>query len=288
MKSKGRESVPATRQFQYTPMGGQNEYPMPYTYDLMGNMTAFSDGYFQSWYPAYNAAGRLVSLTAGSYELPTPYNVLSGIHYNAAGQATSDSLGTGETETFAYDKRLRLLSDSAVLSATSIYSFNLTFAPNGNVTAATDSVNGNWNYQYDQFNRLTCSNLTSNGTCASPTNGTQTYSYAYDRFGNRWQQNGPYTFIAGFTGNNTANNNRMDGYSYDAAGNLLYDGTHYYFYDAENHLIQVDGTLGYCTAGTGTAATACYATTPKAAACIAPASPPTPATPPGSATMSST
>jgi len=43
-----------------------------------------------------------------------------------------------------------------------------------------------------------------------------------------------------------------------AAGNLLYDGSHYYFYDAENHLIQVDGTLGYCTAGTGTAATACY------------------------------
>ena len=42
------------------------------------------------------------------------------------------------------------------------------------------------------------------------------------------------------------------------AGNLLYDGSHYYFYDAENHLIQVDGTLGYCTAGTGTAATACY------------------------------
>ena len=42
------------------------------------------------------------------------------------------------------------------------------------------------------------------------------------------------------------------------AGNLLYDGSHYYFYDAENQLIQVDGTLGYCTAGTGTAATACY------------------------------
>ncbi|HWZ78986.1 MAG TPA: RHS repeat-associated core domain-containing protein [Candidatus Sulfotelmatobacter sp.] len=82
--------------------------------------------------------------------------------------------------------------------------------------------------------------------------------YVYDRFGNRWQQNGPYTFTASFTGNNTANNNRMDGYSYDAAGNLLYDTSHYYFYDAENQLIQVDGTLGYCTAGTGTAATACY------------------------------
>ncbi len=50
----------------------------------------------------------------------------------------------------------------------------------------------------------------------------------------------------------------MDGHSYDAAGNLLYDGTHYYFYDAENHLIQVDGALGFCSTGTGTAATACY------------------------------
>ncbi len=73
-----------------------------------------------------------------------------------------------------------------------------------------------------------------------------------------WQQNGPYTFTASFTGNNTTNNNRMDGHSYDTAGNLLYDGTHYYFYDAENHLIQVDGALGFCSTGTGTAATACY------------------------------
>ncbi len=64
-----------------------------------------------------------------------------------------------------------------------------------------------------------------------------------NRFGNRWQQNGPQTFLATFTGNNQSNpqnNNRMDGYSYDAAGNLLNDGTHSYTYDAENHLIQVD------------------------------------------------
>jgi len=34
--------------------------------------------------------------------------------------------------------------------------------------------------------------------------------------------------------------NRIDGYSYDAAGNLMNDGTHTYLYDAENRLIQVD------------------------------------------------
>ena len=64
-----------------------------------------------------------------------------------------------------------------------------------------------------------------------------------DRFGNRWQQNGPNSMQLTFTGNSPTspqNNNRMDGYSYDAAGNLLNDGTHAYTYDAENRLVSVD------------------------------------------------
>jgi YD repeat-containing protein len=43
-------------------------------------------------------------------------------------------------------------------------------------------------------------------------------------------------------------NNRIDGYSYDAAGNVLNDGSHSYTYDAENRIISVDGgatTYGY-------------------------------------------
>jgi len=63
------------------------------------------------------------------------------------------------------------------------------------------------------------------------------YSYAYDRFGNRWQQNGPHTMLLTFSGAN----NRMDGYSYDADGNVLNDGVHSYAYDAENRIISVDG-----------------------------------------------
>jgi hypothetical protein len=37
----------------------------------------------------------------------------------------------------------------------------------------------------------------------------------FSHFGNRWQQNGPHTFLATFAGNNPGNpqnNNRMDGY----------------------------------------------------------------------------
>jgi RHS repeat-associated protein len=213
-------------------------------YDLLGNMTTETAGYGSAYY-AYNTAGRLTSATS-SYSGPQdPANVISGMHYTAFGGLTSATLGDNEAETYSYVPKLtRLQSYTAKLSATTLYNFNIgTFAPNGDIVAANDSVNGNWTYAYDAFNRLTCANL-NNGTCASPTNGHGTYNYVYDRFGNRWQQNGgTNSFLATFTGNNPGNpqnNNRMDGYSYDAAGNVLNDGTHGYTFDAENRIISVD------------------------------------------------
>jgi RHS repeat-associated protein len=235
-----------TQQIQQTPLLCDYYYVIPYSYDLAGDMTSAGDGYFSTYTYGYNSAGRLTSLTGA----------LSAQKYTAFGAVASDTLGDTETESYTYDKRLRLQSATSSYNGTPTYSYSLTFAPNGDVIAANDSVNGNWNYAYDAFNRLTCSNLVSNGTCAAPTNGTPTYSYTYDRFGNRWNQTGAQTFNATFTGNNPGNpqnNNRLDGYSYDSAGNLLSDKTHNYFYDAENRLIQVDGTLGTCSS-----ATACY------------------------------
>src|SRR5690242_18335174 len=52
---------------------------------------------------------------------------------------------------------------------------------------------------------------------------------------------------------NTQNQLSGSPYQYDAAGNMTNDGNHTYFYDAENRLAQVDGTLGTCST-----ATACY------------------------------
>lgn len=140
-------------------------------------------------------------------------------------------------------------SNAFSFALTSPYTFSVSYAPNGDVLSANDNVNGNWVYAYDGFNRLTCSNLSSNGSCSSPTSGSVTYTYAYDRYGNRWQQNGPSTMLLTF--NNSQN--RMDSYSYDAAGNLLNDGFHTYTYDAENRIIEVDSgqTAAYNYDGDG-------------------------------------
>jgi RHS repeat-associated protein len=66
-------------------------------------------------------------------------------------------------------------------------------------------------------------------------------SWVYDRWGNRTQQNvtagiGPSPQY----GINTATN-QIVGFSYDAAGNMTYDGTHSYTYDAEGNIVTVDG-----------------------------------------------
>jgi RHS repeat-associated protein len=123
-----------------------------------------------------------------------------------------------------------------------IYNLALGYTPNSNIASANDTVNGNWTYTYDDFNRL----LTS-------TNSVGTLTEVYDRYGNRWQQNA--TGSGGWPQPQYSFNgsNQIVGDSYDAAGNLTYDGTHHYFYDGENRLIQVDGTQGTCSS-----ATACY------------------------------
>jgi len=160
-----------------------------------------------------------------------------------------------------------------------LYNWSISsYAPDGNVLAMTDLVMGGWTYTYDDMNRLT------SGTAASGVDEGLTLGWNYDRYGNRGPRR--QVFVAGVinrwdqsvtgTGNATAvspqlsftgNNNRIDGWSYDAAGNLLYDQIHHYTYDAENRVATVDGQQAYiydaegrriAKLGSGGAVTASY------------------------------
>jgi RHS repeat-associated protein len=83
---------------------------------------------------------------------------------------------------------------------------------------------------------------------SNPSTATAAYNYAYDPVGNRWTQTIPST-CSGCTGPQPSYNfdgkNRItsaSGIIYDAAGNVINDGTHTYTYDAENRMITVDGS----------------------------------------------
>src|SRR5882724_8053304 len=92
---------------------------------------------------------------------------------------------------------------------------------------------------YDALNRLQTAQENS-GASWSQTNG-------YDRYGNRWIDLGGGVQNLYFN----ASNNRISGWSYDAAGNLLNDSVHAYTFDAENKISKVDSVSAYVYDGEG-------------------------------------
>ena len=177
----------------------------------------------------YNSAPRLTTVSSSLVDSQHPGTLVSGVHYGPFGPV-SDILGNGVTEAIGYSVRGQLQSYSSVP-----YSFTFTsLAGNGMITAVADSVNGMWNYSYDQFNRLADANKSN-----APIQG---FSYTYDRYGNRWYQ----TLTQGTVGPQPQYlfdnmSNRISGSSviYDALGNVTNDGLGNSFtYDAENRMIQ--------------------------------------------------
>ncbi len=203
------------------------QYPQ---YDLAGDLLSATNAVGITFNYAYDAAARLTTMSTNFVDGSHPGTLFSNAQYGPLG-LTSATLGNGLSETLGYMYRGWLKSYSATSGTTTRYSFSVgTFALNGDILAANDSVNGNWTYTYDAFNRIIGSNQNS---------GQAVYSYDYDRFGNRWHQNGPHSSSLAFGATNRILSG--SGVSYDSAGNVTADGSHTYSYDAENRLISVDG-----------------------------------------------
>ena len=141
---------------------------------------------------------------------------------------------------------------------------------NGNLLTASDSVMGQWNYGYDNLNRLT----TGTAPGVQPT-GVSNYfagvasGWTYDAWGNRRSQT--QGAVSGFTPQaslpasstatfNTSNQLTTVGYAMDAAGEVQADGLNHYLYDAEGRICAVQNSVGgltgyvYDAAGTRVAA----------------------------------
>ena len=253
--------------FSYDPMGRVNinsqctpqncsgtPFSIVYTYDLLGDVHTSTNGAAVTLTNSYNAGARLTSVTSSlsdSNHPGTPFGYQNVAHYNAAGSILSVTLGNGINETRAYDGRLRLTA----ITDGSVYTLTIPsgYAPNNDILAANDSVNGNWNYAYDGFNRLCASNQGGQTPllCTSTNNtGQKAFTYADDRFGNRWNQNvttgsGPAPSY-GFDANNHIV--AGSGVTYDAAGDTTDDGVTTYTFDAEGRIITANnGSSGTST-----------------------------------------
>ncbi len=136
-------------------------------------------------------------------------------------------------------------------TSTSIYSYTVPangYAPNGTLSAYTDSVTGTWAMQYDNVNRLQNA-----AASAGPYQGVN-LQWGFDSFGNRTSQIPSGTSNASLPGPSSpsynANNRVVSGNgsftpTYDAAGNMTFDGAATYTaYDGDNRVCATYSTIG--------------------------------------------
>jgi RHS repeat-associated protein len=181
-----------------------------------------------------------------------------GSSYNLAGQRTQVMRPNSVTTTYGYDAAGRLTGITHAGSGGTLQSFGYTLDAAGNRTAMT--TNGvTESYGYDALNRLT-----------NVTYGTgDTTAFTYDPQGNRLTQtvNGVLTNSYTYDAADQLVSDGTRSFTYDAAGNLLSAGSESYGWDWANRLTSatVNGTMtsySYDGDGVRVSATAGAVTTP--------------------------
>lgn len=217
-----------------------------YTYDLGGNLTQ------ESYFLGASSGTRIDTnytisptreVTAISNTLTGAANDLGAILSNVVSGPMGPNtyqFGNGLDGVITYDAMGRpngswVCSGSIQFECgggTQLYG-NLSAQGGDRVYSIADTIlNSPVYFGYDEFNRITSANYTFS---------SDSFTYGYDRYGNRWSQsvtqgNGPAPQLTF-----NVSNNQVVGYSYDAVGNLMSDGIHSYTYDAEGNVLQVDG-----------------------------------------------
>jgi len=209
---------------------------------------------------AYDGLDRLATTTY-------PDSSTETLSYDADGNVLTRRTRAGQTITFAYDMLNRLATKTAPSEPTVTYSYDLA----GRLIGASDNsaaitaasapsgTLGTASMSYDQVNRPLSFTFGPAPAQTTPTAGSSAFAYAYDLTNRRIGQNATDTSWWSYPTTASAVSytaNNLDQYSavgavtptYDANGNLTFDGTFTYGYDAENRLTSV--TQGGITVAT--------------------------------------
>jgi len=224
-----------------------------FAHDQLGRTTVITAPVTGAVGYGYNARGQRTQLTypdstviAYTYwddgqleEVQQGSTTLASYVYDAAGRLETTTRANGATTSYSYDGADRLTELSTVVSTTTVLSFTYTLDRLGLRTGVTEVLSGTraLSYSYDGLKRLT-------GATESP--GT-VYTYTYDLAGNRtaaWENN------VQVQSRSYDAANQVTGWSYDAAGNLLSDGSTTSSYDALSRLTS-QGGMNYAYNGDG-------------------------------------
>jgi RHS repeat-associated protein len=222
---------------------------MSYTYNLDGSVATMTYPSGATITYTSDTAGRVLS-AIDTTNAGNPINYVTGITYNAPGAVTGSTYGqtgsfTGIINQFSFNNRLQpvnLWSSSPTKTLMNlIYDFHVGNGDNGNVYAITNNrdTNRSQSFTYDALNRLlSAQNAGTDCTQTLPDGHTEYWgnSYVYDPWGNLNQKQVTKCSAENLSVSVSASN-RLQGYSYDAAGNMTQDNNGIsYAYDPENRI----------------------------------------------------
>ena len=224
----------------------QSSRELQFAYDLGNHLTSESDPVSGAIAYGLSPAGEVTSITNETYEVSSNSGMASLVSnvVNGPFGPASYALGNGLNTVRSYDGLGRnnggfVCSGSTTANCTGgteLYGNTSNFS-GSRMTGGCDTVlNQCQGNSYDAMNRLTAITDTSHisGDIGS-------FSYTYDRWGNRLSQTATSGSGTSPSGAVNAATNQLTSVSYDAAGNQEGDGiSHTFTYDAEGNIIAVD------------------------------------------------
>jgi RHS repeat-associated protein len=244
----------------------QKTYKITYAYNLASQLASITYPSGRVVVQTYDAVGRLCSIGASGSSCTSGTRYATSLTYNAAGETLGLTMGNGVQGAFTYNDHLQLATLRYFKGATSPDILNLTYdytsaaQPNNNgqiqamhyfTQPGTEDQTKSESFTYDQLGRLKAAQTLTVGGA-----GTWSLQWTYDRFDNRLSQGlvGGSVTIGQPQFTVDPATNRITGYCYDLAGNLLDQaacpaGSHQYSYDGANRLTSINAGAAYSYLG---------------------------------------
>ena len=221
---------------------GAGNFTTAYTYDLGGRLLTVTYPSGRVVTQSYVKSGTIATdRTDELTDNETSTMLVNSVTDNAAGAITARTLADGSgsiAETRSFNSRNQLTHITAAANSATLLDMGYGYGTynDGRIRARTDAVQPEHSaaYTFDEIGRL---------TAVSGGDSSWGISWTLDRFGNRTAQT-PDGLAIGRVGSPSLAywNNKMIGYNHDAAGNVTYDGSHHFYYDAENRLYKINST----------------------------------------------
>ncbi len=224
-------------------------YNLSYSYNLAGQLTNITNPWGVQVGYEYDKTGRPTSVTGAGYAGVTSY--INSISYRAFA-AKQVSYANGRTLSLQYDNRMRMTRWDVPGVMGWSYAYNYFGENSGRLTYAQNLYDGTLDrsYEYDQVGRHVIAHSGAEARAAAYSgqwgtmDGPFSLGFDHDVWGNLTHRYGWGGEVQGGGAGQTSNiyysytNNRRNGFTYDAAGNLTNDLGQNFTYDATGQQAQ--------------------------------------------------